>query len=564
MFLILTATDDTYITNKIIDNTFRAKGANVGRASTLDLFKLYDESTFIENGQAVTSSVRETSRALLKFDLGPLRNLTGSICNVNDPSFRVDLQLFDVASGLPVPNNFRLLISPLSRSFSEGRGRNIDRFSDLDAANYVTASYTNGSNILWNTEGCNKSGGLSYVAATASITIDDFTINGTIIISDGTKTVTFTSNAGSTAAAKTDDTNYTYGIQGLADVNTAASRLYAAIALAKTNTDLSITSVDPGGASAIITLTQDVSGLSGNTTITGTATAACTIVGFKDGYDPSGLDYFTSGTYGGGVYDFGSHQLFEQGNEDLNVNITTYVSATLANHLPDAGVRIAFSGTDDSDQKSRFAKRFASRHTKNQLLIPRLLVSFDSHIDDYHAKMRFNKNVNLFLSNKVSGKLQNLLSASADPGGAIVEVTGENCLKVTLTSGSVVKSFDASQYVTGTDLAGRPGIYKTTFLLSRFDSDFFTKSNSASSIEMSEVWSSADLHVPYYSGTLEIKTTHASANPPYPPDLLINPLGHKEEYHNNENITVRFLLKTLTRIELKNLTEFQGLASQSY
>ena len=44
MYLILTASSDTYITNKIIDNDYRAIDANVGRAGTIDIFKLYDES----------------------------------------------------------------------------------------------------------------------------------------------------------------------------------------------------------------------------------------------------------------------------------------------------------------------------------------------------------------------------------------------------------------------------------------------------------------------------------------------------------------------------------------
>ena len=46
MFLIFTASADNYITNKIISSTLSASDANVGQASTLDLYKLYDESVF--------------------------------------------------------------------------------------------------------------------------------------------------------------------------------------------------------------------------------------------------------------------------------------------------------------------------------------------------------------------------------------------------------------------------------------------------------------------------------------------------------------------------------------
>ena len=41
---ILTASKDTYITNKIINNSFRATDSNAGSAGTLDLFKLYNEN----------------------------------------------------------------------------------------------------------------------------------------------------------------------------------------------------------------------------------------------------------------------------------------------------------------------------------------------------------------------------------------------------------------------------------------------------------------------------------------------------------------------------------------
>ena len=44
MYLVFTASKDTYITNKIINSSTRATDANLGAASTLDLFKLYDET----------------------------------------------------------------------------------------------------------------------------------------------------------------------------------------------------------------------------------------------------------------------------------------------------------------------------------------------------------------------------------------------------------------------------------------------------------------------------------------------------------------------------------------
>lgn len=553
MFLVLTASSDTYITDKIIDSSYRAKSANVGRAGTLDLFKLYNESSFVDSaGLIVTASVNEKTRALIKFDLGYINSFTGSICNLNSPTFTAKLQLFDIMSGLPVPNDFKVIVNPLSRSFDEGRGRDVSQFSDIDSCNYITSSYSNGSNTLWNSEGCNSGGGLAYVSANGSITVDDTGIAGTFILSDGVKTVTFTSNAGSTSSAKTDDTNYTYGTQNVTTVNVGASRVYSAIALAKTNSDLAITATNPGGSSAVVALVQDVIGLAGNTTITGTAIDnGIAISSFKNGYDPSSLDYFTSGSVSGITYDFGGDQEFIDGTGDLSIDVTTAVSASLTGLIPDRGFRISFSGSFDSDQKTRFAKRFASRHSKNELKVPRLLVTFDSHIDDSHPKMRFNEQVDIFLTNKINGKLTNIRSGSepGTPAGTIHPLTGTNCLKVTLTSGSVIKSYDASQYLEGTNSSQKTGTYVANLLLNRFDSDFFAASNKQEKLVFGEVWSSNDLTVPYYSGTLEVKSTHAEGDTPIPDNISVNPIGHKQVYYTDEDVTVRFFMEDLQKVQ---------------
>ena len=64
MYLVFTASKDTYITNKIINSSTRATDANLGAASTIDLFKLYDETNI--SGE---TSPRELSRGLIKFNL---------------------------------------------------------------------------------------------------------------------------------------------------------------------------------------------------------------------------------------------------------------------------------------------------------------------------------------------------------------------------------------------------------------------------------------------------------------------------------------------------------------
>ena len=131
MYLVYTGSKDTYITDKIIDNSFSASDANVGQAGTIDIFKLYDETVL--NG---TTGSAEISRGLIKFDLAPIRELTGSLIDINDSSFKVKMKLHNLLGGTAVPSNFTLVVAPLSKSFDEGFGRDLSAFSDLDVANF--------------------------------------------------------------------------------------------------------------------------------------------------------------------------------------------------------------------------------------------------------------------------------------------------------------------------------------------------------------------------------------------------------------------------------------------
>ena len=144
MYLILKASKDAYITNKIIGGKFRSTDANTGRAGTLDLFKLYDESTLSGSDSPV-----EISRALVKFDLDLLHSLTGTVLDLNDPSFRCHLNLRNVNGTQPAPRNFSLIAYPLSQSFDEGDGRDVGSYSDLDVCNFITASYAGGTLYPW-------------------------------------------------------------------------------------------------------------------------------------------------------------------------------------------------------------------------------------------------------------------------------------------------------------------------------------------------------------------------------------------------------------------------------
>ena len=159
MYRILSASQDTYITDKYIAGS-RSLDSNVGQAGTLDLFKLFNETTV--SGQS--GSVVELSRLLVKFDYSDLQDLTGSFLDTSDPSFKCFFELKDVYGGQTTPSNYDVSVYPVAKDWDEGRGSDVIAYRDIDSANFVTASILNGSTTKWEVTGAAGTGSLGSAA----------------------------------------------------------------------------------------------------------------------------------------------------------------------------------------------------------------------------------------------------------------------------------------------------------------------------------------------------------------------------------------------------------------
>ncbi len=365
MYLISTASADTYITNKIIDGS-RVEDANVGRAGTLDLFKLYDETI-----SGSTGLHTELSRLLIKFDLTRVIALSTSSFNVNDSSFKAFIKLKNVETNLPVPRDFTVSVFPLAKSFEEGDGRDVSAFSDIDDASYINSS--NGT--TWTISGAYSSGAVG----------------------------------------------------------------------------------------------------------------------------DSGVDYFASGNLqdGSGTRSLESKQTFYLGNEDLFVDVTDVVSATIGNIMQNHGFVLSFTSSQETDTVTRFVKRFASRHVIKESLRPKLEIHCNNSIFDAHSAAYFDATGSLYLRNAVGSALSNVMSASQ-------QITGSNCMQVVLATGSYSKVLTASQDLVGNNLV--TGSYKSSFYISAQDSSIVSGSLSlanhiaaSGSIIFNETWKSLDGNVTFLS-----------------------------------------------------------------
>ena len=189
---------------------------------------------------------------------------------------------------------------------------------------------------------------------------------------------------------------------------------------------------------------------------------------------------------------FEKKQKFNTGEEDLNVDVTKIVSATLANILPDSGYRISLSSQNEQDQYSYFVKRFASRTAYNSSKHPRLLVRYDDSIHDDTQNLRVDSSSTIFLRNYLDEELSNILS-----GSSLIEVSGDNCLTLELKlqrsdgSGSYSLYSTGSQYSNGLNFVD--GTYCATFNVPSTDSIINYELLKSGSLQFTPIWSSLEI-----------------------------------------------------------------------
>ena len=437
MQFLLTASKDTYITDKIIDSSFSASDANVGKAATLDLFRLYNE-TFLTG----TDITNELSRILIKFDYDQIQERSKIDLNLNADNFKVYLELTSIGSGKNTPSDFTVICFPLSQSFDEGIGRDVVSFNDIDVANFFTASIGAGSSAnVWFSSGANAEGIINHTA--------------------------------------------------------------------------------------------------------------------NDGY-PDNIDIISSGNLnnGLGLTTLSVSQDFVAGTENLKMDITTIVSASMAGIIPNEGFRLSYSGSQEQDNVTRFVKRFASRHHSNPLKRPKLRVQYNDSIVDNHLNSYFNLSGSLFLRNFQRGTSANIVS-----GSSLTQVTGSECMILKLESGSFSTWITASQVSAGTpdihtaglDLVSfLTGVYSTNFAIDLFGSSSLNWLETieqfvrqSGSITFDEIWGSIDGTVGYHTGTVVFKELAGTSFNNTPSDIDLIVTNAKSSYKKSEIPLIRVFVNDL-------------------
>jgi hypothetical protein len=250
------------------------------------------------------------------------------------------------------------------------------------------------------------------------------------------------------------------------------------------------------------------------------------------------IDIITSGNLndGQGIVNLFVTQSFANGTEDLEVDVTKIISGTLAGLIPDCGFRISYIDAQETDTKTRFVKRFASRNTTNTSKRPKLIVTYDDVISDDHELFYFDISGSIFLNNYHRGYPANILS-----GTSVSQITGSNCLLLKLVTGSISQSFAGSQFKLGQNF--QTGIYTSSFAISSFDSTIRPHILASGSITFDEIWGSNDGTVGFYTGSLTIKPVERTSFIQTPERYFVNITNMRSSYKTSELVRFRLFIE---------------------
>lgn len=246
-------------------------------------------------------------------------------------------------------------------------------------------------------------------------------------------------------------------------------------------------------------------------------------------------DYITASANVLGAANLKASQLFKTGEEDLSIDVTTIVSATLAGLLPDQGFRISLDAPLENDQHTYFVKRFSSRSAYNTDKRPKLIIKFDDSIQDDSTSLYFDSPSYLFLYNYIRQAPANILSASS-------AVTGSNCMLLKLetpVSGGILDLFFTGSQV----FAGKNpvvGIYSASVNVPVSNALLAAQLAASGSVTFTPIWGSFDGTLAYVTGSQVV------AYPPQrgsktidPKRFVVTVIGLQESYFTTDTTALR-------------------------
>ena len=178
---------DATITNAFkADLTTRGTGANMGAADVLEVFSIYGQ-TFTSSSLEGVTRTQELARVLVQFPVASIitDRSTGDVPASGNVDFY--LRLYNAKHGETVPKGLTLSVAPISSSWEEGFGLDMENYQDLtennEGSNWIKRSAGNS----WSTIGgtfLTASANNDYGDRRKEITLDNGTENLEIDVTD--------------------------------------------------------------------------------------------------------------------------------------------------------------------------------------------------------------------------------------------------------------------------------------------------------------------------------------------------------------------------------------------
>ena len=128
------ANADNTITNAFKMNLkTRGTGSNMGESDILEVFSIY--------GQGTSTSV-EKARALINFPINKIKLDRDNSIIPQSGSVKFFLRVFNAEHGQTLPKNYNMAILPISKSWNEGHGLDMEEYSDQAVSNWIFANTT--------------------------------------------------------------------------------------------------------------------------------------------------------------------------------------------------------------------------------------------------------------------------------------------------------------------------------------------------------------------------------------------------------------------------------------
>jgi len=480
---ISNAFDETLVTSN------RATGSNMGASDILEVFQIY--------GQATTSSA-ELSRVLIQFNTTTINNDRTALRIPTAGNVKFYLNLYNAKHSSTLPENFSMTISAVSQSWQEGNG--------LDMVNYTDKTY-NGTGSSWQ----NASGiPISEVSkfTFSSDTASDYGAGAAanyIKLYNKSTLINFWFNDGAGDSAGGSGTWVETTINNTGSKNDFAID-FAAVVNGNSNFSANVisnivyvTASTAGKATAAVEEVGTIAGLASEVHLSG---ANFTV------WNSAGGDYHASPTFSA---------TFNEGYEDLEVDVTTLVEQWIAGTKQNYGFGIKLTDNLEAETKSYYTKKFFARGTEYFFKRPTLEARWDNSKQDDRGNFYVSSslapaadNLNtLYLYNRVRGGLKNIPAVGANP--ILVDLYTE-------AGGSKIGST-----FTGSNVSN--GVYKCEVFANTTDTSII------------DVWHSGG--VQYHTGAIAVKPETAEVideNTRY-----ITTISNLKSYYSNKDLA-RFKL----------------------